>query len=51
MSPPLTADIRIRIRPLIFRITALRTAIRAIVPIATCKHHKGNDTSLIQAFA
>jgi hypothetical protein len=40
MSPPLTADIRIRIRTRIIRITRLGTAIRAIVPIASCQQDK-----------
>jgi hypothetical protein len=41
MYPTLTADIRIRIRARVIRITRLGTAIRAIVPIAPRQQSKG----------
>jgi len=37
MSLPLTADIRIRVRARIIRITRTRAATRRIVPIAPCQ--------------
>jgi hypothetical protein len=42
------ADIRIRIRPRIFAITATRSAIRGIVPITTGK--QGKSKTLNQFF-